>query len=328
MAEYLARRIFYAAITLLGITFAIFLLVHSVPGDPISYLASESTRALDPAAVAQIRQDFDLDRPLPARYARWLGRTLRLDFGESFVDRRPVMRRIAEKLPNTLLLNVCAFALALGVALPLGFAAAAKPGRLLDRSSGLVLILLYSLPAFWIALLLIHTLAVDLRFFPLFGMHSSNYAAMSPLQQLLDRLWHLALPVVTLAVGQCALFARFSRSAVLEAAHQPFTVAARARGLSEFRALVTHAGRNALLPMVTLLGMAVPHLLSGSVIIETIFAWDGLGRLYYDSILARDYPMIMGLTVIGAVATLLAYLITDLLYPLLDPRVRIAAGPR
>jgi peptide/nickel transport system permease protein len=328
MADYLARRLLYALITFLGITTAVFALIHSVPGDPVSYYAASSGRSLPPAVAEQIRKEHRLDQPLAVQYAHWLGQTVRFDFGESFVDRRPVMRRILERLPNTLLLNACAMILALSIALPLGFLSAARPGRWLDRGSAVVLVLLYSLPGFWVALLLVRMFAIDLQLFPLFGMTSDHYESLGMLGKIADRAWHLTLPVVTLALGQFALFARFSRSAVLEAAHQPFTIAARARGLSEGRALVTHAGRNALVPLVTLLGVAVPYLLSGSVIIETIFAWNGLGRLYYDSVLARDYPTIMGLTVIGAVVTLIAYIVTDLLYPLVDPRIRIGGPER
>jgi peptide/nickel transport system permease protein len=323
MADYLARRILYAVITLLGITVAVFALIHAVPGDPISYYASSAGRALPPEIVERIRAEHHLDDPLPVQYARWLGRTARLDFGESFVDRRPVIRRIGERLPRTLVLNLSALLLALAVAIPLGFWSAARPGRLIDRGSALVLVLLYSLPTFWVALLLVRLFSLELGLFPLFGLSSDDYGSFNLLGKVADRAWHLTLPVITLAVGQFALFARFLRSAVLESAAKPFTVAARARGVTETRALVAHAGRNALVPLVTLLGVAVPYLLSGSVVVETIFALDGMGRLYFDSVMARDYPTIMALTVIGAVVTLAAYLCTDLIYPLVDPRIRI-----
>jgi peptide/nickel transport system permease protein len=324
MAEYVARRLGYALLTLIGITVAVFALIHSVPGDPITYYLANSGRGIDPEVAAQIRKTHHLDEPLWSQYAIWASRVARLDFGESFVDRQPVIRRIARRLPNTVLLNGCALLVALVLAIPLGFLSALNAGRWFDRGSGLLLLLLYSLPAFWVALLLMEFFSVRLGVLPLFGMTSNDYSMLGPMDRLGDRAWHLVMPMAALAYGQLALFARFLRNAVLEASQQPFVMAARARGLSHGRAVVTHAGRNALVPLITLLGVSVPFLLSGSVIVETIFAWDGVGRLYYDSILSRDYPTIMGLTVVGAVATLLSYLLTDLLYPMVDPRVRAA----
>jgi len=267
-----------------------------------------------------MRRLYGLDQPLPTRFLAWIGRVARLDFGESFVDRRPVMERIADALPFTLLLNGVALLLTLGIAIPLGVAAGGKPEGLFDRASGAALFLLYSLPAFWAALLLQALFAVKLRWLPLYGVSSDTPAPGFP--GLLDRLAHLALPAVCLTYGSLAFFARLVRAGVAEARTQDYVLAARARGASRRSALWRHAFRNALLPLITLLGLLLPGLLSGSVIIERIFAWPGLGRLYFDSILARDYPVVLALSLFAAVATLAATLAADIAYAAADPRVR------
>ncbi len=325
MAAWLGRRLAYALLTFFGITVAVFFLIRAVPGDPVTYHLMQSGRGLSapPEVIEQIRRTHRLDRPVTVQYAYWLADLARLDLGRSFVDRRPVRDRILEKLPNTLLLNGAALLLALMLALPAGIFGAARPGHWFDRASGVIFLLLYSLPAFWVALLLMDLLSVRLGWFPLLGATSGNYSDLSGFEKLGDRLWHMVLPVATLAYGQFAFFARFTRSSMREVMGAEYLTAARARGVGERRLILSHALRNALIPMVTVLGVSVPVLLSGSVIVETLFAWDGLGRMYYMAVLARDYPVVMGMTVLTALATLAAYLITDALYPVVDPRVRV-----
>ncbi len=320
MTRYLLRRLLLAVPTLFGIVVLVFLLLHLAPGSPVSALGGESGRRVSARAAEEMRRLYGLDQPLPTRFLAWIGRVARLDFGESFVDRRPVMERIADALPFTLLLNGVALLLTLGIAIPLGVAAGGKPEGLFDRASGAALFLLYSLPAFWAALLLQALFAVKLRWLPLYGVSSDTPAPGFP--GLLDRLAHLALPVVCLTYGSLAFFARLVRAGVAEARTQDYVLAARARGASRRSALWRHAFRNALLPLITLLGLLLPGLLSGSVIIERIFAWPGLGRLYFDSILARDYPVVLALSLFAAVATLAATLAADIAYAAADPRVR------
>ncbi|HET7706683.1 MAG TPA: ABC transporter permease, partial [Thermoanaerobaculia bacterium] len=204
-----------------------------------------------------------------------------------------------------------------------GLWSARRPGRLLDRGTAVTFFLLYSLPSFWVALLLMQWLSVRLGLLPLFGMTSDGYDAMTGSAQLADRARHLVLPVITLAYGQLAIFARFSRSAAYEVIRQDFITTARAKGAGEGAVLWHHTFRNALLPLITLLGLTVPYLISGSVIVEEIFQWDGIGLLFFDSIRARDYPVAMALTVVTAIATLLASLVADVLYAVADPRVRL-----
>jgi len=272
-----------------------------------------------------LRHEMYLDRPLPVQYAHWLAGTLTFDFGRSLVSRQPVTRLIADKMPRTVALNVIAFLLAAAIGIPVGIATAASSRHLVDRATSVFFFLLYSLPTFWVALLLMEFFAVRLGIFPLFGVTSDNYADLSHGQQILDRVKHLALPVITLAYGQLAIFARFSRSALREVIRQDFVTTARAKGAGEGAVMWHHAFRNALLPIITLVGLTVPYLISGSVIVEDVFNWDGIGLLYFESIRARDYPVIMALTVITAIVTLLATLVADLLYAVADPRVRLEA---
>ena len=324
MIGYVLRRLLLAVPTLFGITVVVFLLVHLAPGSPVSG-GADSVRRATGRAAEEMRRLYGLDRPLPERFGIWIRRTARFDLGESFVDRRPVSARIREALPHTLVLNGLALLLALGIAIPLGVVAGGNPEGAFDRVSGAALFALYSLPAFWAALLLQTLFAVQLRWLPLYGVASDG--APPGWAGLGDRLAHVALPATCLAYGTLAFVARLVRSGVAEARTSPFILAVRARGASRRRTLWGHAFPNALLPLITLLGLLLPALLSGSVIVERIFAWPGLGRLYFDSILSRDYPVILALSLLSAVATLLATLAADIAAAAADPRVRDGAAP-
>lgn len=329
MTSYIARRLFYAVLTFLGITVVTFTLIHAVPGDPIDFLASKGMRNVSsPAQVAALRHELHLDEPLFVQYLYWFRGVVTLDFGRSTVDRRLVIDRIAEKLPRTFALNTTAFLLAALIGLPVGLWSATRSGRLTERGSSVFFFLLYSLPTFWVALLLMEWFAVRLNLLPLFGMSSDDYASMTTAQQFADRARHFVLPVITLCYGQIAFLARFTKSSLTEVIRQDFITTARAKGAGEGAVLVVHAFRNALIPLVTLLGLIVPSLISGSVIVETMFQWDGVGRLYFDAIYARDYPTVLGLTVATAVVTLFASLAADILYALADPRIRVGAKVR
>jgi peptide/nickel transport system permease protein len=321
MSTYIARRLLYALLTFIGITIATFVLIHSVPGDPIDLYAGRMNAS--PAVVEAMRREHRLDQPLVEQYLYWAQSVAGLDFGTSIADRRAVMPEILRRLPNTLLLNGIALLLAAVVGIPIGLWSARRPGRLLDRGTAITFFLLYSLPSFWVALLLMQWLSVRLGWLPLFGMTSDGYESLGGVGRIADRLRHLILPVITLAYGQLAIFARFSRSAAYEVIRQDFITTARAKGAGEGLVLWHHTFRNALLPLITLLGLTVPYLISGSVIVEEIFQWDGIGLLFFDSIRSRDYPVAMALTVVTAVATLLASLLADVLYAVADPRVRL-----
>lgn len=326
MTSYLVRRFLYAVLTFLGITVATFTLIHSVPGDPISFYAGRGgIKALPPEMIASIRAEFHLDRPLPEQYLHWLHDILTFDFGHSVIDRRPVRTVMLEKLPATFQLNFIAFLIAAVVGVPIGLWSASRSGRLSERAWAVGFFLLYSLPSFWVALMLIELFSVRLNALPLFGMFSDQHESLTAGARLVDRLKHLVLPTVTLTYAQLAIFARFSKSAVTEVIRQDFITAARAKGAGS-AAVMWHAFRNALIPLITLLGLTIPYLLSGSVIVEKIFQWDGIGLLYYDAVLARDYPVVMALTVVTAVITLFASVLADVLYAIADPRVRLGEG--
>ncbi len=318
MTRYIVRRLLLAIPTLAGIVVLVFFLLHLAPGSPMSAAGGESGRRMSQRAADEMRKVYGLDRPLPERFGKWVSRVARLDFGESFVDRRPVLDRIDEALPYTLLLNGLALLLTLAIAVPLGVVTGGRPDGPLDRVSGPLLFALYSLPAFWAALLLQTLFSVRLQWLPLYGVASDSPDGSG----LADRVAHLVLPVVCLTYGSLAFYARLIRASVAETRNADYVLAARARGLSRREALWKHAFRNALLPLVTLLGLVLPGLLSGSVIIEKIFAWPGLGRLYFDSILSRDYPVVLALSLLGAVATLVLTLAADIAGAAVDPRVR------
>jgi len=324
MAAYFIRRFLYAIFTFFGITVATFVLIHSVPGDPVTfYIGRAGIASIPKGTVERIRREYHLDQPLPVQYLYWLRGAVTLDFGRSVIDRRPVTERILEKLPNTLQLNLIAFALAAVIGIPIGLWSATRSGRPIERASAVFFFLLYSLPSFWVALLLMEVFSVRLGILPLFGMSSDQYTDIGAAARFTDRLRHLVLPVLTLMYAQLAIFARFSKSALTEVIRQDFITTARAKGAGERAVMWHHALRNALIPLITLLGLTIPYLISGSVIVEQIFQWDGVGLLYYDAILARDYPTVMGLTVATALITLFASVLSDVLYVFADPRVRL-----
>jgi peptide/nickel transport system permease protein len=325
--SYLIRRFAYAVLTFLGITVVVFALIHCVPGDPVLLFVGARGKMVPPAIIAYVRHQHHLDRPLVAQYFWWLRGVVTLDFGRSIFDDGPVLGHIARRLPNTFVLNLIAFLLAAVIGVPAGLWSAARSGRLGERASAVGFFLLYSLPSFWVALLLMHLFSVKLNLVPLFGMTSDDYLQMSAGQQLADRVRHLILPVITLTYAQLAIFARFSKAALTDVIRQDFITTARAKGAAPSAVLWRHAFRNALIPLITLLGLTLPYLISGSVIVESIFQWDGIGLLYFNSILQRDYPIILGLTITTAVATLFASIFADVLYALADPRVRLENGP-
>jgi peptide/nickel transport system permease protein len=324
MLTYVVRRLLYGVLTFFGITIAIFVLVHSVPGDPVTfYIGSHGMGSLSHAALDEIRREHHLDLPILQQYGWWLRGIVTFDFGTSFINHRAVTELIAEKLPNTFILNLVAFLVAALIGVPIGLWSATRSGRPSERASGVAFFLLYSLPSFWVALLLMQLFSVHFHILPLFGMTSDNYLDRGLTSKFADRALHLILPVVTLAYAQMAIYARFSKSALTEVIRQDFITTARAKGATSAAVLWHHALRNALIPLITLLGLTLPYLVSGSVIVEEIFQWDGIGRLYFDAISTRDYPTILGLSVATAVATLFASLLADILYAVADPRIRL-----
>ena len=320
-----SRRLVSGALTLLLVTGVVFALAHLTPGDPMD--AEEGggeTHQLTAERRAELRALYHLDEPIHRQYLEWLTDVARGDLGLSFHDRRPVGEKIAERLPVTLTLNALSFFLMCLLAVPGGAVAAWKPGARWDRLSGPVTYALYAVPAFWAALLLQIVFSVRLGWLPLYGLVSDRAEALGPVGRLVDRAVHLALPVLCLTYGGLAYLSRFVRANLIESAFGEAARAARAKGVSGVRLLFHHGFRQSAVSMLTLAGFLVPGLVGGSVIVETVFAIPGLGSLFKDAVLARDVPLIMGLTLLSGTATLLGILAADLACVLADPRVRRA----
>ena len=323
MAAYLIRRVLGLIPLLLGITLLCFLVIHLAPGDPTAALGTELNPKVSLEARQRIIEFYGLNDPLPVQYGRWLARLATLDFGRSIADNRPVMEKIAERIPVTLAINLLSMGLILLVAIPMGILAAAHPHRAFDQATTVFVFLGFSMPTFWLALLLMRWLGVQAQWLPISGLHSLGAESWPWWEQWLDMGTHLLLPVGVSAFGGLAGLTRYMRGSMVDALQQDYIRTARAKGLSERRVLFDHALRNALLPIITILGLSVPGLLGGSVIFETIFAIPGLGRLYYDAVMARDLMTVMGLLTISAVLTLLGNLLADLAYGYADPRIRV-----
>jgi len=307
---------------LIGITLISFLVIQLAPGSPVD-LQTEMNPKASPEARARLEKLYGLDKPLHVQYFLWLSRMLRLDFGRSFsTDARPVADKILERLPITILINVLSLALILAAAVPIGIVSAVRPNSLFDKSTTVFVFIGFATPTFWLALLCMMFFGVHLGWLPISGISSYNADQMGDLAWLWDRTRHLILPVLISAFGGLAGFSRYMRFNMLEVIGQDYITTARAKGLSEMRVILKHALRNALMPVITILGLSVPGLIGGSVIFESIFAIPGMGQLFYQSVMARDYPVIMGALVIGAVLTLVGNLLADVSYALVDPRIR------
>ena len=323
MTQYIVRRSIAAIVTLFGITLVTFLLITLAPGDP----AEMQIAAMDDPMVSerlyeQLRAYYNLDKPVPVQYAMWLSRLVRGDLGNSFHDGLAVRRKIADAFWPTLSVSLLAVLLTYLIAVPLGILSAVKQGSWFDTVSSIIVYVLYAVPSYVIGMLLILYVGVELDLLPFRGMYSDGYEELSFVGKLWDSISHYALITVSFTVGSLAYYSRFTRQNLLEVIRQDYIRTARAKGLPENMVVLKHAFPNTLIPLITLMSLTFPYILSGSVILETMFNWPGLGRLFYDSVLRRDYPTVMGLSVITAVLVLLLTLLADLAYALVDPRVR------
>ena len=322
MIPYVAKRLLTTGLTLLGLLTAVFFVLHLVPGDPIDLIHDPD---LEQGDRQLIRSRLGLDRPLLIQYGTWLSAVLlQGDFGYSLRQHRPVTEIIAEAVPNTLLLTLPALVLHMGLAIGAGVWMARRRGRPLERIANLVGLSLYSLPEFWFGLMLILVFAQHLGWLPAGGMASPDAPYLPWPRRVLDLLWHLLLPMSLLAVGSAIGTARYVRNSVATALDQNHIIAARARGLPERTLLWRHALRNGLLPVITLLGLSLPSLLASSVVVETVFAWPGMGQVTIQSIYGRDYPVIMATTFLSGALVVIGSLLADLLYRWADPRVRLS----
>jgi peptide/nickel transport system permease protein len=304
-----------------GITLITFSVIHLAPGDPVE-VQTEMSLKVTAQAKENLKKLYGLDKPLHLQYFDWLVRFAKLDFGTSFVDGRTVTDKIAERIPITLSINILSMFIILVIAVPIGILSATKQYSLFDKLSTVFVFIGFSTPTFWLALLLMILFGVNMGILPISGIQSIDVSDMGPAERLLDWVRHLILPVGISAFAGIAGISRYSRSSMLEVIRQDYIKTARAKGLNESKVIFKHAFRNALMPIVTILGLSVPGLIGGGVIFETIFAIPGMGQLFYSSTMARDYPTIMGILVIGAILTLFGNLIADISYAMVDPRVR------
>jgi peptide/nickel transport system permease protein len=317
MGSYLFRRLLYTLITLFGISVLSWVIITQAPGSPIALTLDPK---VSPKIIEQMEKNYDLDKPVTQQYFLWLKRLFTGNL-YSFKDGRPVLDKIGERIWNTLLLNLIAVLIIFSLAIPLGIFSAKRQYTFMDNLGTFGAYLGISIPSFWLAYLLILG-TVKLFGYPVLGMRSFVTEEFTGFEPVMDRLWHLLLPSIILAIGGIAALSRYTRSSMLEVIRQDYIRTAKAKGLSEETVYYKHALRNALLPIITLFGFLIPGLIGGSIIIETVFAWPGIGRLAYQAVLSRDYPVVMTINTITAVLVLIGNFVADLLYGIADPRIR------
>ena len=329
MLAYALRRLLLAVPLLLGITFISFMVIHLAPGDPVEIQSGDMAERNIREAYKALREMYGLDKPLHVQYWNWLSRIVRLDFGRSFApDGRPVLTKISERLPITLLLNVVEMLIILALAVPIGVLSATRQYSTFDKVTTIFVFLGFATPDFWLALLLMILFGVQLGWLPISGLRSLNWEYLTFWHQQLDFLSHLILPILVATFGGLAGFSRYMRQSMLEVVRQDYIQTARAKGLAERVVVGKHALRNAMLPIITILGLSLPGLIGGSVIVEWIFAIPGMGQLMVQAAFERDYPVLMGNLVIVSTLTLFANLAADLGYSLVDPRIRVSRRRR
>jgi len=307
---------------LFGITIISFGMMHLAPGEPV-VVGQEFNPKVSAQDIERLRAYYGLDKPLYEQYLNWLNRLVVLDFGKSFsADGRDVIDKISERIPVTLWINILAMLLIIVIAIPIGIISAVKRDSWLDKCMTLFVFIGFAIPSFWLGLLLMIGLGVNMNWLPISGLHDYNWQQMGFWQQQIDLLSHLILPIFVSAIGGLAGMSRFMRSGMLEVIRSDYITTARAMGVPEKSIRYRLALKNAMLPIITLLGLSIPGLIGGSVIVEQLFSLPGMGLLFFEAVMSRDYPLVMGITVIGAVLTLLGNLIADISYAWADPRIR------
>lgn len=335
MAQYILRRLFEALPVIFGVSVLVFLLLHFIPGDPATVMLGERASEEN---VQALRERLGLNRPLPEQYVIWISNIMRGDLGRTIKGNIPVSDEIRSRFPATVELSLFALTLATLIGVPVGIISAVRRSSVIDTVSMLGALVGVSIPVFVLGLLLIFLLGVELRLFPFvgrmtFGLQLERVTGLLLVDSIVagnwtafqDALKHLFLPGITLMTIPLAVIARITRSAMLEVLNQDYIRTARAKGLSERRVINYHALRNALLPVVTIIGLQLGRLLSGAVLTETIYSWPGIGKWLFDSIIGREYPIVQAVTLMIALIYVLANLLVDILYLFVDPRVRAAA---
>ncbi|MFA5038947.1 MAG: ABC transporter permease [Candidatus Omnitrophota bacterium] len=325
MFSYLLKRLFGLIPLLIGISLMSFFVIHLSPGSPTDAALGDLNPKVSYEARQKMEKLYDLDKPLWVQYKKWFTRILRFDFGTSLADGRPVIDKFLETIPVTLAVNGLSLLLILLFGIPAGVIAAVKKGALFDKMSAVVMFAAFALPAFWLALVLMDLFGVKLGWLPVSGLTSLDFEYFSGPQKIADLARHLALPVAVSALASLAGISRYIRNQMNDVLEKPYILAARSRNLPERVVLYKHGLKNALLPVISILGLSVPGLIGGSVIFESIFAIPGTGRLFFLSVMSRDYPVIMAMLVTTAFLTIIGSLLADLGYACVDPRIRYAA---
>ncbi|WP_319775270.1 ABC transporter permease [Breoghania sp.] len=323
MTRFIAGRLVRAALILLVITIANFCLIHAAPGDPAAVMAGEAGDA-DPQFLEQLRERFGLDKPFHVQLWVYVSHVAQLDLGFSYRQQLPVLDLILDRLPATLLLSMSAFAVSLALGVLAGALAAARQGRLSDTLISLFALIFYATPLFWLALMAVLLFSIQLGWLPGFGYETVG-AGYNGFSRALDIAHHLVLPAMTLGLFFMAVYVRMTRASMLEVSQMDFVKTAKAKGLRPGVIQRRHVLRNALLPVVTLAGLQAGQLVGGAVLIETVFAWPGIGRLMFEALSQRDYNLLLGVFVVSAAMVLLFNLITDVLYRFVDPRIRVTS---
>jgi len=315
------RRLAQAALVALSVATVTFVLLQLAPGDPLA--GPVESPYVSPEVVAQMRRNFGLDQPVHVQYARYLANLVRGDWGTSFAQHRPVLTAFRDAVPHTVILALAALLLDFSLGVAAGVIQAVRPHSALDRAISIAALVLYSVPVFWLGLMLLLVFGQALQWLPVGGVVDPVvHSSLALPAQALDRLRHLILPALALGLVGAGATARYQRAALLDTLSQDFVRTARAHGLSERAVVLRHALRNALLPIITLVGLSLPALLSGAVLVETVFAWPGMGRLSVNAILQRDYPVVTGAALLAAFAVVAANGLADIAYRWADPRTR------
>ncbi len=322
MLTYIIKRMFLMVPILIGITVLSFGVMRLATGGPAEAQMNFSAKA-SAEARERLRKLYGADQPFYKQYATWLTKFMTLDFGEAFADGRKVKDKILERLPITLTINLLSLGLVLLIAIPVGIMSATRQYSLLDRFTTIFVFVGFSTPSFWLALLLIYLFGVQWGVLPISGIHSLDITGLTFWGRLSDEANHLILPVFVSAFGGLAGFSRYVRNNMLEVMRQDYIRTARAKGLTEHLVIYKHALRNALMPVITILGLSLPGIIGGSVIMETVFGIPGMGQLMYQAVLSRDYNLVMGILVPGAFLTMLGNFLADVAYAFTDPRVRL-----
>jgi peptide/nickel transport system permease protein len=320
MLRFILRRLGAAAFLIFGLLTLTFFIVRLAPGDPVTLYVQDD---FDPDFAEHLKTSLGLNQPMHVQYVTWIKSMATGELGTSFSKRAPVLDVLLDTFPNTLLLTVCAYIVNLTLGLLIGILSAMYKGSRMERWSGNVWLFLYGLPEFWLGIMLILLFAQTLGVLPASGMHSPFAFSYSPLEYVWDVVQHLVLPVFVLGISSAAAVARYMRASILDVMDREYIRTARAKGLGEWRIMWKHAFRNALLPVITLVGLSFPFLLGGAVVVESVFGWPGMGKLTVDAIFTRDYPLIIGCTLVAGSMVIFGNIIADVLCAMADPRIKI-----